>query len=456
MDLSTLAPKHRSPVRTLLLVLVLFAVPMLACEFSASTATVSNAVMAKDVKGDTFEPSGITDSFSSDQGKFHAVVTISNAPSDTAVKAVWTAVDLGGVAPPSTLISETELKSSGTRNLDFSLAPSGPAWPPGSYKVDIYLNGKLNRTLNFTVAAAQAVASPQPSATVLPTTRPSATQLPTTRPLATLPPLTIGAPTLPPATKSSGNVCPPLTLDQPRPSGIVTKVTMARGTTGDNKDPANPTNVFAPNATFHAVVTIKGAPTDTNVAVDWYANDLGGTHCNEEIDSADIDTDGSRNIDFILPPPSSGWPIGTYRAEISVDYELDSIVTFGVSGTAPTSPATKATAQPTTRATSTRAPATATRAPTPRPTTAPTTAPVTLCGAIPAGMGSVVFISKYGQEILIDIGPKLYKIPPMGKSDPVYLAPGTHDYHAKINQFGDANGKLTIELGKCLEFTWAP
>jgi outer membrane usher protein FimD/PapC len=109
-------------------------------------------MMAADTQGDNFEPVGVTDTYATDQAVFHAVVGVANAPSDTKVKAVWTAIDVGDAAPPDTVVDETEISVDGSRNIDFTLASDTGQWPPGTYKVDIYLNEKLDRTLNFSVA----------------------------------------------------------------------------------------------------------------------------------------------------------------------------------------------------------------------------------------------------------------------------------------------------------------
>jgi len=113
--------------RIKLLLLVLSIIPALACDFSFSTAAITNAVMAKEVSGDNFDPAGITDTYASDQPEFHAVVTISNAPGDTMVKAVWVAVDVGNVAVPNTTLDETEVTVEGSHNIDFTLTPDGAA-----------------------------------------------------------------------------------------------------------------------------------------------------------------------------------------------------------------------------------------------------------------------------------------------------------------------------------------
>lgn len=134
------------------------------CEFSASTANIGDVIMAKDSAGENpttvFEPSDTV----------FSLVTLNNAPDDTQLKAVWTAVDVGDAAPANQLIDEVELVA-GSGVHEFSLTPDA-AFPAGSYKVEIYLNGELDRTLQFTVSgevteapAAEPTAEPAPAAT---------------------------------------------------------------------------------------------------------------------------------------------------------------------------------------------------------------------------------------------------------------------------------------------------
>lgn len=134
-----------------------------ACEFSASTANIKSATLARDEAGtqptSTFEPNET----------FYLIVDLANAPDDTTVKTVWYAVDVGTAAPPNTLIDEAEL-ASGSATLTFNLSPA-EQWAPGAYKVEVYLNGELNQTLNITVSGevASAVPAPQSEATAAPT-----------------------------------------------------------------------------------------------------------------------------------------------------------------------------------------------------------------------------------------------------------------------------------------------
>lgn len=78
----------------------------------------------------------------------YAVVTTQNAPDTAMFKAEWYVTDVGSAAPCNTFIDRAELSSA--PSIDFSLAPS-TKWPIGSYRVEIYVNGTLDRAANFTI-----------------------------------------------------------------------------------------------------------------------------------------------------------------------------------------------------------------------------------------------------------------------------------------------------------------
>jgi hypothetical protein len=138
---------------TSIALLVAVSAAAVACSASFSTANISSAVLAKSVDAD-FAPVDATTTFPVDQPVIHLVVTLKNVPSDTKVKAVWTAVDVGDAAAPNTKIDEVEQTINDSGNLDFTLSlPSTGVWPVGSYKVEVYLDGKLDTTLEFLVAA---------------------------------------------------------------------------------------------------------------------------------------------------------------------------------------------------------------------------------------------------------------------------------------------------------------
>jgi hypothetical protein len=127
---------------SILLVIGALVLASLACSFSASTASIAEAEMAKDEAGTqpttVFAPEDI----------FYCNVELANAPDGTLVKSVWTAVDVEG-ADPNTPLDETEIES-GSGTVHFNLSNSS-AWPAGTYKVDLFLNDELDQTLEFTV-----------------------------------------------------------------------------------------------------------------------------------------------------------------------------------------------------------------------------------------------------------------------------------------------------------------
>ena len=132
---------------TLLLLLCTLAVAVSACEFSASTATITSAELARGYADGKATDTSAT--FAPSDTPLHYVVTLGSAPDDTKVKAVWTIVDAGDGKFKDQKLDETELQS-GSGVLNFTLAGKQD-WPVGKYKVDLFLNDKLDRTTDFTV-----------------------------------------------------------------------------------------------------------------------------------------------------------------------------------------------------------------------------------------------------------------------------------------------------------------
>jgi hypothetical protein len=116
----------------------------LACggEVNVSSAAVADAYMSTDEDG-----ASRTTVYAQD-ATFYAQVDLQNAPDDTALKAVWTAVDVQDTEA-GLVINETET-TTGSDLIHFSLG-NDSLWPTGTYKVDIYLNNELVNTLDFSV-----------------------------------------------------------------------------------------------------------------------------------------------------------------------------------------------------------------------------------------------------------------------------------------------------------------
>jgi len=130
---------NRRPLAAVLLATLL---SLLACGGSFSTANIQRAWLSSDSSG-----APETTEFSQDE-TFYCLVELANAPDETTLKAVWTALSAEGT-DPNFLIDESEL-TSGDGTITFNLT-NDQLWPIGTYKVDLYLNGELDRALTFEV-----------------------------------------------------------------------------------------------------------------------------------------------------------------------------------------------------------------------------------------------------------------------------------------------------------------
>lgn len=105
--------------------------------------------MAENTQGESKNPVNPTTTFQP-TSTFHAVVHVDNAPAATTFGAAWFALDTGGISPCNTPIDASTLESSGTRNLDFILTPTG-TWPAGTFRVQIVVNGQVAAVQEFNV-----------------------------------------------------------------------------------------------------------------------------------------------------------------------------------------------------------------------------------------------------------------------------------------------------------------
>ena len=136
----------------LFMVMVLGAL-LTAC--SASTANIQSADLGTGFDNSSNSVSGATTSFAADAAELHCVTKVANVPDGTTVRAVWTAVDVtdaNGTAIKDKQISEYTSTLAADGAVDFKLSvPNSGAWPAGAYKVDLYLNDKMDRSLAFRI-----------------------------------------------------------------------------------------------------------------------------------------------------------------------------------------------------------------------------------------------------------------------------------------------------------------
>jgi len=102
--------------------------------------------MAKDENGDA---GASTTTFAPSDRTVHVVITLNKAKAGTQVRVVWTAADVEGT-------KNKELKTLDYTTTAFDKNIPGylkwsQDWPKGDYKVDVYINGVLDKTINYTV-----------------------------------------------------------------------------------------------------------------------------------------------------------------------------------------------------------------------------------------------------------------------------------------------------------------
>jgi hypothetical protein len=130
------------------LITSLVIVTSLAACSSFGELSLTNPRMALDEVGSetttAYSPSSV----------FHAVADLYNAPSGTVVRANWYAVDVEGYEPGGLLdemsLTIEEDAYSGHVSFQYSY-DDRQGWPPGKYRVELYLNGERMHTLNFVV-----------------------------------------------------------------------------------------------------------------------------------------------------------------------------------------------------------------------------------------------------------------------------------------------------------------
>lgn len=133
--------------RTLPILLALFALiaASLACSFGNELG-LSNGRTAFDEDG--AQPTSV---FASSDAVY-VVADLANAPVGTVINSKWYYVSVEGI-DPNTLIDEASITIdedgfTGTVHFFF---PAGSDWPVGTYAVELYLNGTLIQTVNFSV-----------------------------------------------------------------------------------------------------------------------------------------------------------------------------------------------------------------------------------------------------------------------------------------------------------------
>lgn len=128
----------------LLFAIFIMAMATLACEFSFSTAEITNVYMSFDENGTS--PTTVFGG----ADIFYCIVETSGAPDSTVVKVEWYAVEIADDSiPPNYFLNEAEFEGNGIFTFSYEF---DYLWPPGLYRVDVYLDGEYSTSANFNVS----------------------------------------------------------------------------------------------------------------------------------------------------------------------------------------------------------------------------------------------------------------------------------------------------------------
>ena len=93
-----------------------------------------------------------TTTFAADTAKIYCLFETTGLKSGDKVRGVWIADDVGDAAPEGTKIDEATINADGdTDDGVFSLSKPTNGWPPGKYRIEIYVGDELITTAKFTV-----------------------------------------------------------------------------------------------------------------------------------------------------------------------------------------------------------------------------------------------------------------------------------------------------------------
>jgi hypothetical protein len=111
-----------------------------------SGAFIKDIHMAKD--DGSGAPGDETKSFAPGDRTVHCVATLKEAKAGTQMKFAWSAVDIKG---KNTKIQEIDYTTGALENLVHGHLTYPQDWPAGKYKCQVFVNGDLDRTVNYVV-----------------------------------------------------------------------------------------------------------------------------------------------------------------------------------------------------------------------------------------------------------------------------------------------------------------
>ncbi len=139
--------------------LLLFAV--LACNLgnknnNSNNANTENVASGSDIKeiytakdDGSGQPGDHTNTFAPGDRTIHCVATLKEAKAGTEMKFSWWIVDADGTQNKK--VKDIDYTTKTLENVIHGHLSLPQDWPKGKYKVEVYVNGNLDKTVNYTV-----------------------------------------------------------------------------------------------------------------------------------------------------------------------------------------------------------------------------------------------------------------------------------------------------------------
>lgn len=113
------------------------------------TGIIGKVVMADNVNPETFQSEHSNDIFDSQTPLIFTTAEVGDAPKNTSIKAAWYYL---GLKDEELEVNSEEKIITGPNNLVFTIQkPANAPWPAGRYEIRIYVNGKENLSVPFTI-----------------------------------------------------------------------------------------------------------------------------------------------------------------------------------------------------------------------------------------------------------------------------------------------------------------
>jgi hypothetical protein len=105
------------------------------------------AIFSNEKRGDTN-----MESFTPDTKKIYLTVYVVDVDNGAKLKATWFVEKAAGIAPNSPIAASEITMRPQLKTANYTVDKPGMGWPPGDYKVELAIDGKVQSTVRFKVA----------------------------------------------------------------------------------------------------------------------------------------------------------------------------------------------------------------------------------------------------------------------------------------------------------------